>query len=411
MGLWEITVKDLRLILKDRGALYTLLALPVVFIAILGVSTGELITTHEESKLLKVGIVNENGGPLSKDISKSLSTIGGIKALEVSDRDEAKRWLQDGRSSVVVTIGKDFEERIDELKLRDIFNREHGKLSRGLSVIDIHVQSGVEFVGVTELVEYVVLSSVLRVVAPYVARRSVILRRTIDRMMEDEEDDSPTAATEPQPTAEKPVEPGASIIYQTLVPSFMVMFAFFLINIMASSFINERKLGTLRRLQSSPIGPVQLMWGKTLPFLFVSILQSLILFASGKLMFGMSWGIHPLMLLPVILMTSISATGMGLLLATIVRTESQVASYATFLVIVLAGISGCYMPRAWLPEIMQNASLATPHAWALIAYQELLTREHPQMGLVIKCCGVLATFGIVFFIIGCVRFRRLEYNQ
>ena len=36
------TKKDLHLILKDRGALFTLLALPVVFIAILGVSTGRL---------------------------------------------------------------------------------------------------------------------------------------------------------------------------------------------------------------------------------------------------------------------------------------------------------------------------------------------------------------------------------
>lgn len=410
MGVWEITIKDLRLILKDRGALYTLLALPVVFIAILGVSTGQLITTHEASKLLKVGVVNENGQPLAESIFKSLSSIGGIKAVEVSDRDEARLWLQDGRSSVVVIIGNDFDTKIDELNLRDIFNTEHGKLSQGLAAIDIHVQSGVEFVGVTELVEYVVLSAVLRVVAPQVARRSVLLRRTIDRMMEDEED-PPVSQTSNLSPAQKPVAAGASIIYQTLVPSFMVMFAFFLINIMASSFINERKLGTLKRLQTSPISPVQLLWGKTLPFLFVSILQSLILFVSGKLMFGMSWGIHPLMLLPVIVMTSISATGLGLLLATIVRTESQVTSYATFLVIVLAGISGCYMPRAWLPVVMQNASLATPHAWALIAYQELLTHEHPQMGLVIRCCGMLGIFGIVSFVIGCVRFQRLEYNQ
>lgn len=410
MGVWEITIKDLRLILKDRGALYTLLALPVVFIAILGVSTGQLITTHEASKLLKVGVVNENGQPISESIFSSLSSIGGIKAFEVSDRDEARLRLQDGRSSVVVIIGKDFDTKIDELNLRDIFNTEHGKLSQGLAAIDIHVQSGVEFVGVTELVEYVVQSAVLRVVAPQVARRSVLLRRTIDRMMEDEEDPSDSQSVK-LPSAEKPVQAGPSIIYQTLVPSFMVMFAFFLINIMASSFINERKLGTLKRLQTSPIGPVQLLWGKTLPFLFVSILQSLTLFASGKLMFGMSWGVHPLMLLPVIVMTSISATGLGLLLATVVRTESQVTSYATFLVIVLAGISGCYMPRAWLPMVMQNASLGTPHAWALIAYQELLTHEHPQMGVVIQCCAMLGVFGIVSFVIGCVRFKRLEYNQ
>src|SRR6478736_4225426 len=101
MGIREITIKDLRLILKDRGALYTLLALPVVFIAILGVSTGQLITTHEESKLLKIGVVNECDDPLSDRIFTSLTSIGGIKATQISDRDEARLRLQDGRSSVV----------------------------------------------------------------------------------------------------------------------------------------------------------------------------------------------------------------------------------------------------------------------------------------------------------------------
>ncbi len=410
MGVWEITVKDLRLILKDRGALYTLLALPVVFIAILGMSTGQLMTTHEVSKLLKIGVVIESTEPVAEDVYQSLSAIGGIKTVRIKDQQEARLWLQDGRSSVIVILGKDFDQKVDELALRDIFNMEHGKLSHGVSALDVQVQSGMEFVGVSELVEYVVLSAVLRVVAPQVARHSTLLRRTIDRMM-DEEDESSDALAEILPPDPSPVKAGPSIIYQTLVPAFMVMFAFFLINIMASSFINERKLGTLRRLQCSPISPVQLLWGKTLPFLFVSILQSLILFASGKLMFGMSWGSYPLMLLPVIAMTSVSATGLGLLLATIVRTESQVASYATFLVIVLAGISGCYMPRAWLPVFMQNVSLATPHAWALIAYQELLTHERPQLSLVVECCGMLGAFGVVSFAIGCLRFRRREYSQ
>jgi ABC-2 type transport system permease protein len=407
MGIWDITIKDLRLILKDRGALYTLLALPVVFIAILGMSTGELITTHEQSKLLKIGIVDENKGELAEGVFQNLAAIGGLKVSKISDRDEATLRLRDGRSSVNVVLGKDFEDRVDELKLSDVFSTDHGRLSGGLSALDIHVESGVEFVGASELVEYVVLSAVLRVVAPEVAKRSAILRRMINRMIEEEgESDAENLSS-----ALPPVKSGPSIIYQTLVPAFMVMFAFFLINIMASSFINERKQGTLRRLQISPISGVQLLWGKTLPFLFVSIIQSFLLFLSGKLMFGMSWGTYPAMLLPVILTTSLSAAGLGLLLATIVRTESQVSSYATFLVIVLAGISGCYMPRAWLPQLMQNVSLATPHAWALIAYQELLTHEHPSLFLVVKCCGILTLFGIVCFAIGSHRFQRLEYRQ
>ena len=410
MGAWEITIKDLRLILKDRGALYTLLALPVVFIAILGVSTGQLITTHEASKLLKVGLVDQVNSELSEHVFNDLSSIGGLKVDKIPNRDEALLRLQDGRSSVVVILGKNFDERVAELDLGDVFDTNRGKLSKGLSAVDMQVESGTAFVGVADLVQYVVLSAVLRVVAPEVARRNMVLSRIMDRIIERhlEEAASDEAVESTAPT---PVKPGPSIIYQTLVPAFMVMFAFFLVNIMASSFINERKLGTLRRLQASRITSVQLLWGKTLPFLLVSVGQSLLLFLSGKFLFGMSWGTYPLMLLPVVLTTSISATGLGLLLATIVRTESQVSSYSTFLVIVLAGISGCYMPRDWLPELMKNVSLATPHAWALIAYQELLTHDHPNMITVGQCCSVMALFGSLCFAIGCWRFRRLEYPR
>ena len=409
MRAWEITIKDLQLILKDRGALYTLLALPVVFIAILGVSTGQLITTHDAAKLVKVGVVDQNESELSDHVFRDLSSIGGLKVDKVTDRDEAMLRLQDGRSNVVVVLGKDFDTRVEDLDLGDVFDTEHGKLSRGLSAMDMQVESGTAFVGVADLVQYVVLSAVLRVVAPEVARRNPILSRVIDRMIQHHQDELATNGN-PEAPRSKPVKPGPSIIYQTLVPAFMVMFAFFLVNIMASSFINERKLGTLRRLQISQISPVELLWGKTLPFLFVSVAQSLLLFLSGKIMFGMSWGTYPLMLLPVILTTSISATGLGLLLATIVRTESQVSSYSTFLVIVLAGISGCYMPRDWLPELMKNVSLGTPHAWALIAYQQLLTHDHPNMWEVFKCCSIMAIFGMICFTAGCVRFRKLEYR-
>ena len=406
MGAWNIAIKDLRLILKDRGASFTLLALPVVFIAILGVSTGRLLTARDELKLLKIGFVDEDGTELAEHVYSNLSTIGGLKVEKISDRDEAKLHLQDGRSSVVVILGKDFHNRVDDLEMGDVLDAEHGKLVHGVSALDLQVESGAAFVSVEDLMRYVVLSAVLRVVGPEVARRNRIMAGMIDRMIERHREE---AATAPEPPPSAPVKSRSAIIYQTLVPAFIVMFAFFLVNFMASSFISERALGTLRRMQASRISPVQLLLGKTLPFFLVSISQSFLLFLSGKLLFGMSWGTDPWMLLPVILTTSMSATGLGLLLATVIRTESQVASYSTFVVVVLAGISGCYMPRDWLPELMQNVSLATPHAWALIAYQELLTRDHPNLLRVLECCGVLTLFGGLSFAFGSWRFRKLEY--
>ncbi|WP_010586756.1 ABC transporter permease [Schlesneria paludicola] len=405
MGIWALTIKDIRIILQDRGALYTLLALPVVFIAILGVSTGQLLSTRDELKLIKIGLVDEDKTELSEQVYHDLSMIGGLKVDKISTRDDAAIRLQDGRSGIVIVLGKDFDDRVEELDLSDVFDAQNGKLSQGVEALDMQVLSGASYVGVSDLVEYVVLSAVLKVVSPEVVRRNPLLRRLIDRMKERHAEDAL-----PKPPVIAVVKSGSSIIYQTLVPAFIVMFAFFLVNIMASSFISERQLGTLKRMQTTRITPSQLLCGKTLPFLLISIAQSSLLFLSGKIMFGMSWGTYPFLLIPVIITTAVSATGLGLLLATFVRTESQVASYSTFLVVVLAGISGCYMPRDWLPELMKTVSLGTPHAWALIAYQELLTHPHPSLNVVGECCLMLLGFGVIAFILGWIRFRKLEYH-
>ena len=405
MGAWEITKKDLYLILRDKGALYTLLVLPLVFVAILGVSTGRLMTTEDETKLVKLGIVDNDKSEVSQKVAHDMMSIGGLKAEMAENDDEAKRRLRDGRYNLVLFFGEAFDERVDDLDLGDVLDTERGKLVDGLSALDIRVECGSAFVNVAQLVEYVALAATLRSVSPEVARKNRFAGRQIERALERHREEYGSQV----PVASRPqtVQSDMNYIYQILVPAYTVMFAFFLINIMANSFITERNLGTLRRLQASPIRPVELLLGKTLPFFLVSLVQSCLLFLSGKMLFGMSWGVYPALLLPVIAATSVSATALGLLLATFVRTESQVSAYANFLVITLAGISGCYMPRDWLPELMQKVSLATPHAWALIAYQQLLTQDHPDLQIVARSCAALLAFGAVYFALGCLRFRKI----
>lgn len=113
------------------------------------------------------------------------------------------------------------------------------------------------------------------------------------------------------------------------------------------------------------------------------------------------------MLLFVIACTSLAATGIGLVTAVLVRSDAQVSAYANLLVIVLAGLSGCFMPRQWLPEMLRQISLAIPHLWALIAYDQLLASGHPNLSRIAICCVVLAGFGAVFFLAGWHRFRAL----
>ena len=47
MTFWKITKKDLRLLSRDRRTLFGLVALPLFFITILGISAGQLFTAKE----------------------------------------------------------------------------------------------------------------------------------------------------------------------------------------------------------------------------------------------------------------------------------------------------------------------------------------------------------------------------
>jgi ABC-type multidrug transport system permease subunit len=190
-------------------------------------------------------------------------------------------------------------------------------------------------------------------------------------------------------------DPGAKR-YQILVPQYTVLSAFFLVLSVGWLFTAERRHGTLVRLRAAPLARWQLLLGKLLPCLLVSLAQGCFLLLAGRLLFGITWGPRPELLVPVVACTSAAAVGLAMLVAAVARTETQVAVYGTLLVLVLGGVSGSLMPRELMPEGMKRASLVTPHAWALDAYSQLLGSPDPQVTVVTTACLVLLAFGAGF---------------
>ena len=53
MNAWRITGKDLKLLIRDRRTLFVLVALPLAFITILGLSTGQLFSQREKARKVR----------------------------------------------------------------------------------------------------------------------------------------------------------------------------------------------------------------------------------------------------------------------------------------------------------------------------------------------------------------------
>ncbi|MGE5194179.1 MAG: ABC transporter permease [Deltaproteobacteria bacterium] len=407
MNAWQITKKDLKLLVRDRRTLFVLVALPLAFISILGLSTGQLFSQREKARKVRLGVVNEDQSELAGKVLTEVYKLQALEVHEISERAEARRMLVDGDLDVMVVIGRHYHDCVERLNVGDLFYPEQGQLGGELENLDISVEAGAFLANAAEVVQELVFAFSLRTLAPDVLKNSdprlaekLLLKAKRSARKADHsataDDGGPSVG--PHPT---------NFVYQILVPSYTVMFVFFIINLMARSFIAERDLQTLSRLRISDISRVGLLFGKTTPFLLISLVQTVLLFLAGKVLFGMIWGGHPLLLAPVMLATSMAAVALGLLVATAVRTDSQVSAYGNFLVLVLAGISGCLMPRTWQPQLMQQMGLITPHAWALIAYDQLLNQDQPDLALVARCIGVLLAFAAGFFCLGSWRYRRL----
>lgn len=425
MSFWTIARKDLLLLARDSRALILLVALPLVFITIIGLTTGKLLGWKSENQVLKIGIVDElDYAAIEDDVSRREARnivhkiVNGLRnspsrrIAMIQRKEDYQRMLDEEDLDAVLVVGPRFFQRVQAIDVEDVLGGKSSQLQGGLGALDMQLHTNLVRESSTRgIIEELLFDHTVRAIAPYVfcwkfqsgdfrvsARKRVHCRPLETEIVE----------LQPAPAAESDASGGDERVYQDLIPSYTVLFVFFLVNIMARSFLLERDLGTLRRLRIAPLRGPDLILGKTLPFLIVSLVQTALLFLAGKLLFGMSWGTRPWMLLPVIFATSLAATGLGLVVATLVRSDSQVSAYANIVVISMAGISGCFMPRDWLPLPMQTISLLTPHAWALMSYEQLLKRNVPDLTVVWQDCGVLALFAAAFFAFGCWRFRRYD---
>ena len=189
-------------------------------------------------------------------------------------------------------------------------------------------------------------------------------------------------------------------LFQAHTSGFSLTFVFFLATHLAVSMVDERQAGTLRRLRATPTPPGAILLGKSLPYLFLAIVQPVVLFSVSNALFDVDVGSAPLALGMVMLCAAASVAGLGILLAALVKTKRQAYCASATLVTAMAIVSGCIAPHVTLPGI----KYATPHYWALLGFQNVILRGTGFSGVLLPC-GVLLAFALVFFAIGARAFR------
>lgn len=191
--------------------------------------------------------------------------------------------------------------------------------------------------------------------------------------------------------------------FQQNVPGYTIYGIFWIVSLLAGSVLQEKREGTFRRLLVAPMNRAVMLAGKLVPYYIINLIQLVIMLGASSLLFGMSLGHSWAGLVVVSVAAAATATGLGVLVSALARTEAQVGGLTVLLLLTMSALGGCFVPRFIMPGWLKTIGLITPHAWALDAYQDLLVRGYGLLEVLPKVGG-LAVFAIIFFAIGVWRF-------
>ena len=189
----------------------------------------------------------------------------------------------------------------------------------------------------------------------------------------------------------------------------VVMFLLFSVMGAAGSILREQEGGTLRRLLISPMTDWQFLMGKMGSTSILGFLQIMVMYIFG-------WAVFQVDLFrdfpAVVVMTAVcalSASALGLLLASLCRNHRQVDAVSTLVVLSMSAVGGSMIPRFLMPKWMQNIGLASFNAWAIDGFYKIFWREMGTIQILPQV-GVLAGIGVIFFLLASHLFQKRFYT-
>jgi ABC-2 type transport system permease protein len=171
------------------------------------------------------------------------------------------------------------------------------------------------------------------------------------------------------------------------------------------AIVREKEIGTMEQLMVTPIRPIELMVGKTLPFAAVGLMDLLLVTTLALLVFHVPLKGNFFLLLLCACFFLMTSLGVGLFLSTIASTQQQALMSSFFFATPSFMLSGFAFPIRNMPEIVQYLTYLNP----LRHFMEIVR------GIFLKGVGasvlwpqmlILFVYGIAILSLSAARFRK-----
>jgi ABC-2 type transport system permease protein len=373
MNALDVAKKDILILLKDRGQVILLFVLPIVFVIAISAALGAAVSGQQA---IDVPVVNLDGGEASQMLIDQLNADRGLKTVEYVE-SQAGTDLQEEKIKLALYIPAGFTADVEAGQVTKL------RLVRGPAASDSEmatVRLVVEGVAGDLSLQTQLLAGLSQMGAMMGDAPQEAQAFTAERIQAQAKSQYERAKTEPLVAVAAKWPDVMTGGREKFDPSsfgmagFAILFAFLGAQVTAQSIWDEKKLGTFRRLQTSPLSRFDLMVGKMLPNFVIALVQVAIIFGLSTVLLPLmnlgapSLGKDPLALVVVTVVLAVCSTGLG------------------------------------VGNFLNTIGKVVPHYWALQAYNDLLIRGKGLVD-VLPAVGILAGFALLFLVVGLVKFR------
>jgi len=171
------------------------------------------------------------------------------------------------------------------------------------------------------------------------------------------------------------------------------------------SVVRERELGTLEQLLVTPVRPLELIVGKMLPNILLTIIDMLIIILVGVFWFGVPFQGSPWLFAWLSLLYIVSGLGLGLLASTVAQTQQQAQQITTMLMLLSMLLTGLIYPLAPMPPVVRAVGNLIPATYFIRIVRGIITKG---VGLSFMWSDVLVllVYGAVAMALAAVTFKK-----
>ena len=409
--LWYIAKKDVLQITKDRNGLILMLVVPLVLISLVGFAFGSFYGDGSSQIQIKVALNNQETAQnafIGKAIASALKVNTSQLAITLNEyRNPAQVIEQVSASNDAANVGIVIPSGASQTLTNDLQQKVTPK-----NLVQFYTLPDTNDLRIT-VVQNIVNTVVQSILSGSegVSQVYQVCQQPRNHCAQNTVDPAAISAAVAKANGEADQSIETLIAghvnkigpFDQVLPGYAIFFSLFGLNAVAATILQEKEDGTLRRLLIAPIQKYALLGGKMLAQFIVTMAQLSIIFLVGYIVFKVH--IHDWLTVSLLLIgTSFAATGLGMLLVSLVRTRAQITPVVSLVVLVTSAIGGAWWPLFLEPPWLQQLAKIGITAWAMEGLNGSMILGKGFMDVLPDILGLLA-YGLLCLLLALRLFR------